>query len=115
MKGMFTRRMLVCVIAGAVLGVLCIVGAQVRSGFANDAYYLFSFWFNRLLMGVVIGLAWGRLNTLQAIGRGALLGLLVSFAFYSSTGFKDVIGFLAGIVYGVIIEYVALRLGEKAK
>lgn len=112
---MFTKRMLVCVITGAVLGVICILGAQVRSGFENDALYLFSFWFNRLLMGVVIGLAWGRLNTLQAIGRGALLGLLVSFAFYSSTGFKDVIGFLAGIVYGVIIEYVALRLGEKAK
>jgi hypothetical protein len=112
---MFTRRMLVCVITGAVLGVICIVGAQLRSGCANDAFYLFSFWFNRLLMGVVIGLAWGRLTTLQAIGRGALLGLLVSFAFYSSTGFRDVIGFAAGIIYGVIIEYAALRLGEKAR
>ena len=112
---MFTRRMLVCVITGAVLGVLCILGAQVRSGFTNDVYYLFSFWYNRLLMGMVIGLAWGRLNTLQAIGRGALLGLLVSFAFYSSTGFKDVIGFIAGIIYGVIIEYVALRLSKKAE
>ena len=110
---MFTRRMLVCVIAGALLGVVCIVGAQVRSGFANDALYLFSFWFNRLLMGVVIGLAWGKLSTPQAIGRGALLGLLVSFAFYSSTGFQDVIGFVAGIIYGIIIEYAALRLGEK--
>ena len=112
---LFTRRMLVCVITGAVLGVVCIIGAQVRSGFANDALYLFSFWFNRLLMGVVIGLAWGKLNTLQAIGRGALLGLLVSFAFYSSTGFQDVIGFVAGIIYGIIIEYVALKLGEKAR
>jgi len=111
---MFTRRMLVCVIAGAVLGVICIIGAQVRSGFAQDALYLFSFWFNRLLMGIVIGLAWGRLTTLQAIGRGALLGLLVSFAFYSSTGFNDVIGFVAGIIYGIIIEYAALRLGKKA-
>lgn len=111
----FTRRMLVCIITGALLGVICIVGAQLRSGFTNEAYYLFSFWFNRLLLGVVIGLACGRLNILQAIGRGAFLGLLVSFAFYSSMGFKDVIGFIAGIVYGVIIEYAALRLGEKAK
>ncbi|MBN1161627.1 MAG: hypothetical protein JXA17_06760 [Dehalococcoidales bacterium] len=111
----FTRRMLICIVTGAILGVVCIVGAQIRSGFTNEAYYLFSFWFNRLLMGIVIGLAWGRLNTLQAIGRGVLLGLLVSFAFYSSTGFKDVIGFIMGVVYGVIIEYVALKLGEKAK
>jgi hypothetical protein len=110
---MFTRRMLVCIITGALLGVVCIVGAQIRSGFSNDALYLFSFWFNRLLLGVVIGLAGGKLNTLQSIGRGAFLGLLVSFAFFSSTGFKDILGFLAGIVYGVIIEYVALRFAGK--
>lgn len=110
---MFTRRMLVCIITGAVLGVVCIIGAQLRSGFTHEANYLFSFWFNRLLMGIVIGLAWSKFNALQTLGRGATLGLLVSFAFYSSTGFKDLIGFAAGIVYGVIIEYAALRLGEK--
>ena len=112
---MFTRRMLVCIITGALLGVICIVGAQLRSGFENGAVYLFSFWFNRLLMGLVIGLALNKLNTLQTIGRGAILGLLVSFAFYSSTGFEDTIGFIAGIVYGVIIEYAAKRLVNKTK
>jgi hypothetical protein len=112
---MFTRRMLICIITGAILGVVCIIGAQVRSGFERDAVYLFSFWFNRLLMGIVIGLAWSKLNTIQAIARGALLGLLVSFAFYSSTGFADIIGFIAGIVYGIIIEYAALRLGDKSR
>jgi len=111
---MFTRRMLICIIAGALLGVVCIIGAQVRSGFERDAVYLFAFWFNRLLMGIVIGLAWSKLNTMQAIARGAILGLLVSFAFYSSTGFADLIGLIAGIVYGIIIEYVALRLGERS-
>ena len=112
---MFTKRMLVCVITGALLGVICIIGAQMRSGFENDAVYLFSFWLNRLLLGIVIGLAWSKLNTIQAIARGAILGLLVSFAFYSSTGFADIIGFIAGIVYGMIIEYAALRLGKKAR
>ena len=112
---MFTRRMLVCIITGALLGIICIIGAQLRSGFEKDAVYLFSFWFNRVLMGLVIGLAWNKLNTLQIIGRGAILGLLVSFAFYSSTGFEDAIGFISGIVYGVIIEYAAIRLGNKTK
>jgi hypothetical protein len=111
---MFTRKMLVSVITGALLGVVCIVGAELRSGFAYDAPYLFSFWFNRLLMGVVIGLAVKKLGTWWTIGRGAFLGLLVSFAFYSSTGFNDVVGFTAGVVYGIIIEYTALRLGKKA-
>jgi hypothetical protein len=110
---MFTRRMLICVVAGALLGVVCIVGAQLRSGFEREAAFLFSFWFNRLLMGIVIGLAAFKLSTIKALGRGALLGLLVSFAFYSSTGFQDVIGFIAGIVYGVIIEFAALKLDKK--
>jgi hypothetical protein len=112
---MFTRRMLICIITGALLGVVCIIGAQLRSGFERDAVYLLSFWFNRLLMGIVIGLTQSNLNTMQAIARGAILGLLVSFAFYSSTGFADIIGFIAGIVYGIIIEYAALRLGKKAR
>ena len=112
---MFTRRMLVCIITGALLGVICIIGAQLRSGFERDAVFLFSFWFNRLLLGLVIGLAWNKLNTLQALVRGAILGLLVSFAFYSSTGFEDAIGFIAGIVYGVIIEYAALRMAKKSR
>jgi hypothetical protein len=112
---MITRRMLVCMIAGSILGVICIIGAQVRSGFTQEASYLFSFWFNRFLMGVVIGFAPATLKTPAALGRGAILGLLVSFAFYSSTAFNDVIGFIAGIAYGVIIEYTALRLGKKAK
>ena len=110
---MFTKRMLICIITGAVLGVVCIVGAQLRSGFEHDAPYLFSFWFNRLLLGIVIGLASFKLSTIQTLGRGALLGLLVSFAFYSSTGFQDVVGFIAGIVYGVIIEFAALKLDNK--
>ena len=114
MNSMLTRRMLICVITGALLGIVCIIGAQLRSGFEKDAIFLFSFWFNRLLMGIVIGLAWSKLNKIQAIARGAILGLLVSFAFYSSTGLADIVGFIAGIVYGVIIEYVALRMDRRA-
>jgi len=29
---------------------------------------------------------------------------LVSFAYYSSTGFQDHISFIAGVVYGFILE-----------
>lgn len=109
-KGMFTKRINVCIASGAVLGLICIAGAMIRSGFEKDSMYLFAFWYNRLLMGVVIGLAGRIRERSKAIGRGALLGLLVSFAFYSSTAFDDGIGFLAGIVYGVIIEYVSFNV-----
>ena len=112
-EDMLTDRMKVSIIAGALLGVVCILGAQLRSGFEKEALYLFAFWYNRLLMGVVIGLAKETQELNRALGRGAILGLLVSFAFYSSTGFEDAIGFAAGIAYGVIIDYAAYRFANK--
>jgi len=109
---MLTKRMKMCIASGAVLGVLCIVGAYVRSGFQSDAYLLFALWYNRLIMGLMIGLAGKNLGWPKIIGRGALFGLIVSFAFYSSTGFNDVVSFLAGIVYGIIIEYIAFKYDD---
>jgi len=107
--------MKISIVAGALLGIVCIVGAQLRSGFEKEALYLFAFWYNRLLMGVIIGLAKETQELKRALGRGAILGLLVSFAFYSATGFEDAVGFAAGIVYGVIIEYVAYRFANKSR
>jgi len=109
---MFTQRMKISILAGALLGVVCIIGALVRSGFEQNVIYLFAFWYNRLLMGIVIGFLDGKLGLPKVLYRGALIGLLVSFAFYSSTGFGDPVGFIAGIIYGVIIEYVAYKYGN---
>ena len=106
---MLKQRLTVCIATGAVLGLFCIAGAWVRSGAGQETYYLFSFWYNRLLMGVVIGLAGAGLKLSRVLARGAFLGLLVSFSFYSTTGFADPVGFVAGVGYGVIIEYVAAR------
>ena len=97
--------------SGALLGVVCILGAWGRSGTVHGGSYFFAFWYNRLLMGGVIGLA-GNETGKPNLLRGAALGFLVSFAFYSSTGFHDLMGFLAGIAYGVIIELVASRWGQ---
>ena len=110
---MLAKRMKICIASGAVLGMICIVGASVRSGFQSEAYLLFALWYNRLIMGLVIGLAGAKnLGLPKVIGRGALFGLIVSFAFYSSTGFNDVVSFLAGIVYGIIIEYIAFKYDD---
>ena len=70
----------------------------------HQRVFVFSLWYNRVILGLVIGAPWAKLDRNKAMLRGAILGLLVSFAFYSSTGFQDPISFLAGIVYGVILE-----------
>ena len=105
----FSKRMKVSLLAGATLGVVCIIGALIRSGGSSGAGFLFALWFNRLLMGMVIGLMEDIKETPRLILRGAVTGLLVSFAFYSADGFGDAVSFLAGIVYGVIIEMAARR------
>ena len=109
------KRLWVSLAMGAVLGVVCIVGATVRhGGLAGRVLFVGALYYNRLLMGLLIGLA-GELRVTRGqwnwLWRGALLGTLVSFAFYFSTGFEDVVSFVAGIIYGVIIELVLRRRG----
>lgn len=107
------RRLFISVASGAVLGIVCILGVGLRSGgFAGQGLFLLAMWYNRLIMGLVIGLADG-LRLTDGPGnryvRGAILGLIVSLAIFLSTEFRDVPSFLAGIVYGLIIEHVAAR------
>lgn len=99
-----TKRMKTALIGGAILGLVCAAGAYIRSGFTLSWILVFSLWFNRVLMGLIIGAPWPKVNMKKALLRGALLGLLVSFAYYSSTGLVDHVSFIAGIAYGVILE-----------
>ena len=62
-----------------------------------------------VIIGLVVGAPWVVTSKSKILLRGAVLGLLVSFAFYCATGFKDPISFLAGIVYGVILEAWLIR------
>lgn len=110
---MFKKRLSAALVSGAVLGVFCILGGGVRLGWQGNQLLLFSLWYNRLLMGLVIGLAGsltvvgGKLNWLV---RGALLGLGVSAGYFLTAGAGDWVSFLAGLVYGVLIEYFLTRL-----
>ena len=107
------KRMLSALIGGALLGLLCVIGAFVRSGFTASPEFVFSLWYNRVIIGLAVGAPWPGANRKMALLRGAILGLAVSFAFYSSTGFQDHISFVAGIVYGVILEAWLSRSGKK--
>ncbi|HPJ21776.1 MAG TPA: hypothetical protein PLP30_08495 [Clostridia bacterium] len=98
------KRLKLALLGGVVLGLICVSGAYIRSGFTASPAMVFSLWYNRVVMGLMIGAPWPRVNMGKALVRGALFGLLVSFAYYSSTGFQDHVSFVAGIVYGVILE-----------
>jgi len=98
------KRMKEALIGGALLGVVCVVGAYIRSGSSASPSFVFSLWYNRVIIGLAIGAPWQTTSRIKALLRGGILGLLVSFAFYSATNFQDPISFVAGIVYGTLIE-----------
>lgn len=107
------KRIVSGLIIGALLGLICIGGAYLRNPNFDDSVYLFSLWYNRVLMGLVIALL-GRTKTYKfAVIRGLILGGLVSYAFYVTTSHQDLISFLAGFLYGVIIELSLYKLDKK--
>lgn len=99
-----TKRLKHALVLGGILGIACVIGAYVRSGGEADPNFVFSLWYNRVIIGLVIGAPWPMKSRLPSLVRGGILGLLVSFAFFATSGFQDPISFIAGIVYGVIIE-----------
>jgi uncharacterized membrane protein len=100
------KRIVYGLILGTLLGLVCIFGAQLRSSTPLENWYLFAFWFNRFLMGFVIALLPIHLPYKYKVIRGILVGIFISFAFYSATNYQDFLGFAVGGLYGVIIESV---------
>ena len=106
------QRMKVSLIGGAILGLICVAGAYIRSGFTASPDFVFALWYNRVILGLIVGAPWALTTKNMALLRGSVLGLLVSFAFYASTSFVDPISFIAGIVYGVILEAWLVRYNK---
>jgi hypothetical protein len=107
------KRIIVSIVAGAILGIVCIIGANIRYNGTLEFSYLLSFWFNRVLIGLFIGLLPANLSLPKRLVRGLLAGIFISFAFYSATEFLDLTGFLVGGIYGIIIEYAAYILKSR--
>ena len=107
------KRLRLSIITSAILGIFCIIGISLRLGYIGNELFILSNWINRVIMGMVIGLASKiKRDTRYIIARGALFGLIISGSLYIATYFKDFTGFIAGIVYGIIIEYVAAKHGR---
>jgi hypothetical protein len=111
------RRIAIATLTGAILGVLCIigVGGRIPGGYFPNIVFLIGMWYNRVIMGMLIGFAGsmtliggsGEKNLRNAVVRGLLFGILVSFAIFLSTEFRDIPSLFAGFAYGPIIDLVA--------
>ena len=106
------KRLTLAVVTGAILGVFCIIGVGWRVGFSGNEMYLFAMWYNRVVMGLLIGFA-SQLQIIKSdknwILRGLILGTVVTMAITFSTEFRDIPSLFAGIAYGLIIDFVATK------
>ncbi len=108
------KRLLIALLTGAILGIFCIIGVGNRIGYEHYIF-LIAMWYNRIIMGLMIGLAGDIVitkNSSNVFIRGAFLGLIVSSAIFLSTEFRDTPSFFAGVVYGIIIDFVATKYGK---
>jgi hypothetical protein len=118
------KRVGFATILGAILGVFCILGASGRiGGWIGNEILLIGLWYNRVVMGVIIGFAGdfylikngNRSKWLNSTLRGSIFGILVSLQFYLTTSLLDLLSFLAGIVYGIVIDLLSTLLTQKSK
>lgn len=111
------RRIGIATLSGALLGILCIigVGARIPGGYLPNMVFLIGMWYNRVIMGMLIGFA-GDVNLFASASenrlanaalRGLIFGILVSSAIFLSTEFRDLLSLFAGFAYGPIIDLVS--------
>ena len=114
---MNTKRVLICILGGAVSAAFCVLGRQVIYGFTEIRMETIAHTVaNRLLLGFVIGISSWRINHLV---HGAVLGFLFSVSVsigYLPDGLIDFVAYtLAGTFYGVLIEWLSTNLFSAPK
>ncbi|MBI9051605.1 MAG: hypothetical protein JEZ00_19435 [Anaerolineaceae bacterium] len=107
------KRLLAGAISGALMGVICLIGASQRAGgWAGNEWMLFGLWFNRLLLGLIIGSIFVP-NIVKRFIVAVLWGLAMGLAWYVSSGMHDLAAFLITMLYGIIIESAASGYSRK--
>ena len=114
-----TKRLIVGTVLGAILGIFCVIGVSLRLPdpvYPNATVYLIGAWYNRVVMGSLIGLAGGiklyknEDNILNSIIRGAIIGAFVSVSFSFLSQAIELTYFFAGIVWGLVNDLVTTQL-----
>ncbi len=112
------KRILVATGLGMILGVICVIGQAQRGPvdpLPNTVIYLLGAWYNRVLIGIMIGLAGDitiyktSTHWMNSAIRGAIIGLLLSTAFGLLSQSLELLYFFAGILWGIIIDVVTTR------
>ena len=114
--GINGKRMIIALILGALTGVICAIGTVIGNNpiFQISLMYLIYLWYNRLILGFVLGIADNVRIINHELGnsviRGALIGAILSIILVIIPGLAAYSFILAGIVFGIIIDLIATKL-----
>jgi hypothetical protein len=106
---MNTRRVLMSIVLGIIFGAICAFGSagNLPSG-VPAAPILATIFYNRVLLGLVIGIA-GGIEVHPAL-RGTVFGAIVSIAIAIPSGISGgAILIAAGVIYGIITDVLATK------
>lgn len=106
---MNTKRISISIVLGILFGAICVYGSagNLPSG-VPAAPILATVFYNRVLLGLVIGIADG--IEAHPVLRGAVLGAIVSIAIAIPSGTAGgVMLIAAGVVYGIITDFAATK------
>ena len=112
-----TKRLLVCLLGGAISATVCIVGRQFLFGFPEiNSQAVSNLVANRIIIGFAIGISGWKINHLL---HGAVLGLIISVSASIAFLLTNIFGFfvytIAGIIYGVFIEWLSTDIFKAPK
>lgn len=109
---MESKRLVVCLLGGVLSAILCIAGKQIVYGFPEVTSDVIAITMaNRLLLGFVIGISCWRIHYLiHGAAMGLIVSLSVSIGFFPDKVFGFFLYTSAGIIYGVMIEWLATNI-----
>ncbi|TFF94593.1 MAG: hypothetical protein EU544_04270 [Promethearchaeota archaeon] len=117
--GINGKRMIVCVILGAISGAICATGTTILQpvSYSITMAFLFYIVYNRIVLGVFIGLV-GEVTfvdneILNPILRGALFGAIISVIMIIIPEISSMNYLIAGIVFGAIIDLIGSKLAPQ--
>jgi hypothetical protein len=107
--GINIKRLIVCLILGALAGIYCAIGTALFRRVSLE--FLIYIWYNRVVLGFVISIA-DNINIIKnkygnPIIRGALIGLIVGLILIIIPGVSAISYLIMGIFFGAVIDLIA--------
>ena len=110
------KRLAIALVIGMLAGIFCAYGTTMVNvpGLVVNMPILAMIFYNRLLIGLTVGLAGGVVlvkgKMLNSALRGIILGALVSIGISFNGGGEILI--LLGMIYGLVADLLATKFGE---